>query len=169
MKKINKKNVVITSLMILLIVSITTNFRFKALLDNQSALTEKSNARNERLSNTIDELGEKINQLEVENFELKKWTSLGKFKITNYCSCQDCSGEWGTLTKTGTKARENHTVAVDPNIIPLGSIIRIDGVEYIAEDIGSAVKGRVIDVYVKDHEKGFGLKYSDVYIKKEKR
>ena len=72
MKKINKKNVVITSLMILLIVSITTNFRFKALLDNQSALTEKSNARNERLSNTIDELGEKINQLEVENFELKK-------------------------------------------------------------------------------------------------
>ena len=38
------------------------------------------------------------------------------------------------------------TVAVDPTVIPLGSIVMINGKEYIAEDTG--VTGNVIDLYV---------------------
>ena len=41
----------------------------------------------------------------------------------------------------GTTAQSNNTIAVDPNVIPLGSIIKIDGMNYIAEDVGGAIKG----------------------------
>lgn len=65
----------------------------------------------------------------------------------------------------GTKAKENHTIAVDPDVIQLGTEVLIDGETYVAEDVGGAVKGDVIDIYVDDCEDGFGRKYSEVYVK----
>ncbi|MFR1857426.1 3D domain-containing protein [[Clostridium] innocuum] len=38
-------------------------------------------------------------------------------------------------------------MAVDPDVIPLGSKVLIDGHVYVAEDVGGAVKGNVIDIY----------------------
>ncbi len=73
------------------------------------------------------------------------------------------------MTKSGQKAKVNHTVAVDPDVIPLGSILLIDGTVYIAEDVGSAVKGHVIDVWVGQQENSFGRKYSEVYILQEEK
>ena len=62
-------------------------------------------------------------------------------EATAYCQ--------GVITKTGTKPVEGRTVGVDPNIIPLGSKLTINGVSgYIAEDTGSAVKGYVVDLYL---------------------
>lgn len=57
---------------------------------------------------------------------------------------------WGDMTATGVKSKANRTVAVDPNVIPLHSQLLIDGQIYIAEDVGSAVKGNVIDIYVEN-------------------
>lgn len=71
------------------------------------------------------------------------------------------------MTKSGRVAKENHTVAVDPDVIPLGSTLLIDGTVYIAEDVGGAVKGRMIDVWVGNPENSFGRKYSEVYILQE--
>ena len=87
--------------------------------------------------------------------------SLGTFKTTAYCPCRSCSEGYGRLTKTGTQATASRTVAVDPRVIPLGSHLLIDGVEYIAEDVGGGVKGKHIDIfYNTDH----GVERSEVYL-----
>lgn len=69
------------------------------------------------------------------------------------------------MTATGVHAKQNHTIAVDPNVIPLGSTVMINGQEYVAEDVGGAVKGNVIDIWVEVPENSFGVKYAEVYIK----
>ncbi|MBO8164863.1 MAG: G5 domain-containing protein [Brevibacillus sp.] len=51
-------------------------------------------------------------------------------------------------TAMGIKAVEGKTVAVDPNVIPLGWWVYIEGVGYRrAEDTGGAIKGKKIDVF----------------------
>lgn len=71
------------------------------------------------------------------------------------------------MTSTGVKAQVNHTISVDPKIIPYGSEIMIDGKIYVAEDCGAAVKNNVIDVWVEHQSNSFGVKYTKVYIKEE--
>lgn len=89
--------------------------------------------------------------------------------------------EYG-ITFSGTRAEAGRTVAVDPEVIPLGSIIRItfpeeyshmDGI-YVAEDTGSLIKGNRIDIFFGEDEAGsrevnkkaleFGVRYVDVEI-----
>jgi len=63
------------------------------------------------------------------------------FYITGYTAT-------GSRTATGTQARVGE-VAVDPRVIPLGSIVYIEGLgTFSAEDTGGMVIGRHIDVYV---------------------
>ncbi|WP_316245496.1 ubiquitin-like domain-containing protein [Gorillibacterium timonense] len=65
------------------------------------------------------------------------------------------------ITRTGTKVTEGRTISVDPNVIPLGWWVYIEGVGYRrAEDTGSAVKGNKIDVYYdsESYAQQFGLK-----------
>jgi 3D (Asp-Asp-Asp) domain-containing protein len=71
------------------------------------------------------------------------------FEATAYC--------YGSVTKTGTSPVEGRTIAVDPEVIPLGSQVHVscetwpevDGV-YTAEDTGRLVKGLIIDIYMTD-------------------
>ena len=77
----------------------------------------------------------------------------GEFKITHYCNCSICCGRWaGGPTASGTIPSVNRTIAVDPDVIPLGTEVLIDGVQYIAEDTGSAIKGTHIDIYCDLHQ-----------------
>lgn len=79
------------------------------------------------------------------------WTHSGTFRITHYCACPICCGSNSDgITATGTVATEGRTIAVDPDVIPLGSRVRINGTVYIAEDTG--VTGNVIDLFVNDHD-----------------
>src|SRR5262249_14731868 len=72
---------------------------------------------------------------------------LARFKLTAYSGPQ--LGQAMPITATGTLARAGRTVAVDPKVIPLGSRIFIEGLgERIAEDVGGAVRGKHIDVYL---------------------
>lgn len=77
--------------------------------------------------------------------------SLGVFRTTAYCPCYRCSEGWGRRTCTGATARANHTIAVDPRVIPYGSKVMIGGVVYTAEDRGGAVKGNHIDIFFDTH------------------
>lgn len=55
----------------------------------------------------------------------------------------------GNLTRTETVPVEGRTVAVDKDIIPLGSKLIINGQEgYIAEDTGGDIKGHRIDIFL---------------------
>ena len=80
--------------------------------------------------------------------------SLGAFRITYYTNSIECCGKTDGVTRSGAIARSNHTIAVDPEVIPLGSEVMIGGTVYVAEDIGGAVKGKVIDIYVDDLSAG---------------
>lgn len=96
--------------------------------------------------------------------------NLGTFKLTAYCPCAKCCGQWADgITYTGTVATAGRTVAVDPDVIPLGSTVRINGHDYIAEDIGGAIKESRIDVFFDSHQDAlqFGVQYADVEIIKK--
>lgn len=105
---------------------------------------------------------------EVERIEPKTDTEfLGMFRVTAYCPCSKCCGEWADgNTYTGTKATANRTIAVDPDVIPLGTKVEIDGREYIAEDIGGAVDGERVDIFFNSHEEAleWGVQYHGVFI-----
>lgn len=90
------------------------------------------------------------------------------FKITAYCSCEKCcdkdpSDEEYGVTASGKKAHWG-TVAVDRNVIGFGRRFRIEGfsnITFRAEDIGSAIKGKHIDVWFPSHPEAlkFGVQY----------
>lgn len=71
--------------------------------------------------------------------------------VTAYCGCSSCSGRYGNITANGTVCRPNHTVAVDPSVIPYWTQLEIDGIVYTAEDCGSAVNGYEVDIYFENH------------------
>jgi len=86
------------------------------------------------------------------------------------------------ITRNGLRAQVRRTVAVDPKLIPLGSVLYIkfpkeysfrDGL-YVADDTGDAVKGHKIDIFFGEDKPGekeienladeFGVQLVQVYI-----
>lgn len=92
--------------------------------------------------------------------------SLGVFKTTGYCPCRSCSAGWGRNTCTGAVASSQHTIAVDPRVIPYGTRVMINGVVYIAEDKGGGVKGHHIDIFYDTHaeSKNHGIQNVEVFL-----
>lgn len=59
----------------------------------------------------------------------------------------------GNRTKSGTWPQEGRTIAVDPEVIPIGSQLIINGQGgYIAEDIGGNIKGQRLDIFMDTQE-----------------
>lgn len=104
----------------------------------------------------------------VVNYVDNRPINLGKFKLTAYCPCVKCCGKCDGITATGTKAKQGRTIAVDPDVIPYGTKVMINGNEYIAEDCGGAIKDNHIDIYHTSHNDAlnFGVKYENVYIER---
>ena len=67
------------------------------------------------------------------------------------------------MTSTGVIAKEGRTIAVDPTVIPYGTKVIVNNHEYIAEDCGSAVKGKVIDIFVE--EPYMEMYYTEVFVR----
>lgn len=112
-------------------------------------------------------LSEPINRIvalgTVKNFkssrgELVRYSKIMDMKATAYtASLHDTGKSPGQpgfgITRTGIRAREG-VIAVDPRIIPLGTKVYVEvpgaAADYgfaIAADIGSAIKGKLIDLY----------------------
>jgi 3D (Asp-Asp-Asp) domain-containing protein len=85
------------------------------------------------------------------------------FTATAYCT--------GRTTASGTTPTEK-TVAADPAVLPMGTRIRLTGLEkrynriYIVMDTGSSIRGRRIDLYIRNcHEAvAFGRRSARVSI-----
>ncbi len=68
------------------------------------------------------------------------------FIATAYCLGPDAPGP---RTAAGTLPVPGFTIAADPAVLPLGSIVVIEGLgERQVHDRGSAVKGRHVDLFV---------------------
>ena len=89
-------------------------------------------------------------------------TKIENVTVTHYCICKKCCGKdeshpaYG-ITASGRAAAPGTSVAVDPDVIPLGSDVLVDygdGVihYYRADDTGGAVKGNHIDLCMESHE-----------------
>lgn len=90
--------------------------------------------------------------------------------VTHYDCCVSCCGKDDGITSSGVQATPGVTVAVDPDVIPLGSDVLVDYGDgeihyYRADDIGGAVKGNHIDLCVGRHEEALqmGRRTATVY------
>ena len=96
------------------------------------------------------------------------------FEVTAYCPCRICCQKYSNElnggephTATGTVPEAGRTIAVDPTVIPYGSVVEIEGLgTFIAEDCGGKIKENHIDVYFNTHEeaKAFGKKMLHVIV-----
>lgn len=133
------------------------------LMFNQVLKEQQLNLKEQQLS--LKEQQDKLKKEEKEQEakkqeEVKKgWTH--EFHVTAYCGCYSCSEGYGTQTSTGVTAEAGRTIAVDPDVVPYGSKVQINGHTYVAEDCGGAINGYEIDIYMDEHSSTdrFGSQY----------
>lgn len=86
-----------------------------------------------------------------------------EFQATAYC-------ETGNPTKSGVYPLVGRTIAVDPKIIPLGSTVIVYNKDmeligiFQAEDTGKAIKGQIIDIYMKSESECWEWGRQKVYL-----
>lgn len=72
--------------------------------------------------------------------------STAVFVVTMYAT--GCDTQPGHPTKAGTQPVSGFTAAADPAVLPLGSVVWIEGLgPRMVHDIGGKVKGRHLDVF----------------------
>ena len=134
---------------------------------------------------TIHKLNETKQQIESNPKEVEKETnkevdtqaitpvSLGEFKLTAYCSCEKCCGIWAynrpngvVYGAIGEELKEGYSIAVDPDVIPYGTEVIINGHIYKAQDCGGGIKGNEIDIYFENHDEAlnFGVQYAEIFL-----
>ena len=122
-----------------------------------------------------------INPISYEKNIPTEFTAVYEMKATAYCLCKKCCGKdvddpnYGR-TSSGLKIVPGtgmKVIAVDPNVIPLGSKVYVEGLngagDYgyaVAADKGSAIKNNKIDLYMDTHEMAlkWGRKSVKVYV-----
>lgn len=127
----------------------------------------------------VERLGEMVLQAEADKqaraeqaaaYEaIGAYQYIGECTITAYCPCEECCGRWADgLTATGLPAGPG-VVAVDPEVIQLGSTVIIDGQRYLAADTG--VMGKHVDICMTEHEDTVeaGVRTADVWVEAEKK
>lgn len=95
-------------------------------------------------------------------------TYAGEYIIVAYCAEQYphiCGGN--PTTKSGEPVTPRVTVAADPDVLPLGTRIYIDGIgERVVQDTGGAIRGRKIDLAVESHQEAvaWGVQHKGVWV-----
>lgn len=133
--------------------------------ENLLAETEKSSELNEYLNETQAEL-EIINaDLEIANATIAglkdeeyEFVYMGDFRYTYYCDERypHICGYGMGLTASGKPTEVGWTVAADTSVLPMGSIIYIEGIGFReVMDRGGGVNGKHIDILMTTHNECF--------------
>jgi hypothetical protein len=100
---------------------------------------------------------------------------LGTYRVTAYCSCEICCGEWAKNRPNGIVYGAAGVELIEgvscASPLPFGTVIEVEGLgEYTVQDrIASWVIEKYgenqIDIYFSDHDsaKAFGVQYLNVY------
>jgi len=105
------------------------------------------------------EIPEKEETIISEVKEVEKEIDWFYFVASGY-SADDAEQGTDNITATGKEVKEGF-IAVDPDIIPLGTEVEIKNMGvFVAEDTGGKIKGNRIDIYFKSKEEAesFGRK-----------
>lgn len=161
-----------STVLVILSMAMTTNRGSNELIEadglrhywESSNIIEKKIERPEKRACQLELVSEPLPE------ELPAVESLGEFKITAYCPCEQCCGVWATKRDGAVKGASGrvlvhgYSIAVDPSVIPYGSIVEINGREYRADDCGGSIKGNRIDVYMDSHDDAveFGVRHEEV-------
>lgn len=114
---------------------------------------------------------EEARRAQAEAYEaIGLYRYVGECVVTAYC-CEDYAhvcGDGDGLTATGLPVAPG-MIAVDPEVIPLGATVIIDGQAYLAADTGAAVKGNHVDIALATHVEAeeFGVQTADVWVVEE--
>ncbi|MGI6177929.1 MAG: 3D domain-containing protein [Eubacterium sp.] len=88
------------------------------------------------------------------------YTKVLTCKATAYSASEGACGAYGGLCTYGT-------CAVDPSVIPLGTLLYIEGYGYaVANDVGSAVIGNFVDLFMEENTQCYiwGARTVNVYV-----
>ena len=117
-------------------------------------------------------------QSEIDNLkeELKKYDSLRQINVVATAYEAFCDTGCIGITATGHDVSDTvykdgkRVVAVDPNVIPLGSLLYVETETMsfigVAEDTGGAIKGSRIDILMKNDKRAtsFGVQNANVTV-----
>jgi 3D (Asp-Asp-Asp) domain-containing protein len=135
---------------------------------------EALQAENTQYKNDIKAMSEQIEimQEQVERKQDKvdmggeRLTSLGKMKVTGYCKCQICCGDYAlnrpngiVYGASGTKLIEGVSVA---SPLPLGTRLKIGERFYIVHDrtsekVAKDNNGLIVDIYSGSHKEAWNV------------
>lgn len=131
----------------------------ESITETKQIISESQSALEEARS-TIKEYEQTIKDIEVyiPKTSIKTTTkrysdpyikkNLGTFTLTFYVA----DAKWGYNTSTGARSTHLKTCAVDPSVIPYGSVIKINGnngqtIILKAVDCGGGIVGNKIDIF----------------------
>lgn len=130
-------------------------------LDQQGQMIERLEAQNDEILEDYEDLEEgfRVLEEELERIEEKvdeeaDWVVFeATYYDANYQSTGKNPGDpaYG-ITASGNPVKKGRTIAVDPDVIPLGTEVLVqypDGriEQRVAHDTGRLIQGRIIDIY----------------------
>jgi 3D (Asp-Asp-Asp) domain-containing protein/cell division protein FtsB len=153
----------------------------KLLVAKYDQLNSKLQKENVALKNQVEQLQGDKQGLEFAISKLKQDGTLymnghmyfARQTITASASAYTQSDEEQTadgITASGEPVKEGRTIAVDPSVIALGSLVYIEsdsplvGGFYVASDTGGAIKGNRIDVFMQSKDKAYQFGRQDIKV-----
>ena len=130
----------------------------------------------------LNNLYEVSSTMEVTYTDIE-YEYLGTYYITAYCPAE-CGGSWETASGAtchrsddANRLYKPTTCAIDRNLHSFGDLFYIEEFDrvFVAEDTGSAVKGKHLDLFYEDYDDvyyfptGYYTVYSVKYVEKTRR
>src|SRR5699024_5706812 len=148
-------NLIITGEMLLINEDAESNIEETQEVSKQEKQVEVTAETQVTKTNNVEPKAEEKKTSEKESSNNQSGETISVTSTAYTAKCDGCSG----VTATGINLNENpnkKVIAVDPNVIPLGSRVHVEGYgEAIAGDTGGAIQGNKIDVHVPTKEEAY--------------